>query len=232
MNCISCNKQHNKPFVFCRYCGTKNTPSELDLIKKSGCHADWEFYFNRAGELFNERRLYEALELYTKALEINPVNTHIYIARGDCYSKILCFKREDFKYTEALTDYQSALTLSPYDVTVLNKIGCTLQSMGKHSEALSIFNQALNKHPKNIEILSGRAFSMFVLKDYAQAQVDALKALEISPRHKQSMYVYGYSLVGLGQYMHGITILQCLADDGYNVARNALKHINKQEHLN
>lgn len=45
MNCANCNKEYKEDFIFCRCCGTKNKPSELDLIKKSGHPTDWKIYF-------------------------------------------------------------------------------------------------------------------------------------------------------------------------------------------
>ena len=65
-----------------------------------------EEYFEKAVDAFGDDKLDESIDLYYKAIEMDPKNTEAYYNRGSAY----CSKKE---YDKAIKDFQKVLKIDP-----------------------------------------------------------------------------------------------------------------------
>lgn len=231
MVCINCNKENRDDFTFCRCCETKNKPSEFDLLDKSLNNLDWQFYLDNGEELVDRRKFHDALEFFEKALELNPIEPDIYVARGKCYTHILSCKILDFKYKEAHDDFEMALKLNPNHLQALNSMGNVKRRLKKYSESIEMFDHAISIDPLFVDAIGSLAYTYQCMGEYHAAKKNALKALKITPNHPESYYVYGYSLVYLCDFKKGITILKKAAANKSHIAQIALNNIQPIKYL-
>ena len=231
MHCSSCNKEIKDDAVFCRCCGKKHNPSDLDLLDKSLHKLDWKFYFKRAEALVDNRKFHDALEYFEKAIDLNPTDLSIYNARGNCYKRILCCQRFGFMYVEALDDFNTALALDSDNLQTLINIGEAEVGLRKHKEALETFKKVLSIDPLNVDALVNNAFAKLQTGDYKGVKKDALTVLKLNPNHSDCLRIYGLSLLRLCEFKKGVAILEKAAGMGSQLATNALKNMEPEQYL-
>lgn len=225
MKCNNCNKENRDDVSFCRCCGTKNKPSELDLLDKSLNNLDWQFYLDNGEELVERRKHYDALEFFDKAIELNPTESDIYNARGKCYSWILYCPTLEFKLIEALDDFNTALKLNPENLQTLSNIGHAKQRLREYHDSIEVFSQILRKEPLNIDALTNRAFSKMCIGDHKGVKSDISTVFKIIPNHPYCLHIYGKSLQYAGEFKKSKLILKKSADKGFQLAINALNNL-------
>lgn len=99
-------------------------------------------YLNRGNILRHLTRNAEAMEAYSKAIELSPRYAEAYNNRGS-------LKREMGFSADALPDYQNALTLNPRYSEAFNNRGAALRDIGDIDGACASFRQALAINPSN-----------------------------------------------------------------------------------
>jgi len=105
---------------------------------------DWtdaERRVERAAELFEQRKLDEALEELRFAVDINPFNP------GWLFNLALTLD-ELGRYDEAIEVYQKTLQIEPDDVLVLHRLGVNLHRTGRFREALEVLEHASEVDPE------------------------------------------------------------------------------------
>ena len=98
----------------------------------------------KGNALVKEQKYQEALDCYTKSIEIDPNDPILYSNRAAMYNNL-------GKYEEAIKDADKAIELKPnYGKTYLRK-GSALNSQNKIEEALKI-KLGLEKEPENKQL--------------------------------------------------------------------------------
>lgn len=122
-----------------------------------------------AHELLKDGKVIEAIDMYSKALEINPENADIYSDRGvahlhnmdkkNCFADLnkaislqpnyayryaaMAFAKNNFGDLEgAIVDYQKAVELDPDDAVAQNNLGLLLEQQGYKKAAEERFARA------------------------------------------------------------------------------------------
>jgi Tfp pilus assembly protein PilF len=85
-------------------------------------------------------KLEEAVEVYSKALNINPDYAEAFYNIGNTL-------QEQGKFDEAITSYNKALAIKPDYAEAYNNMGITLKKQGKLEEAVEAYRKALNINP-------------------------------------------------------------------------------------
>ncbi len=107
-------------------------------------------YLRRIGAaLEGLRRFAEAVENYTKAINLNPRD------HGSIYNRANC-SIEMGDYARALDDLNRALELDPDWVEALSRRAYVFEKTGKFKEALRDYKLALKYNPKYRPALTGR----------------------------------------------------------------------------
>jgi tetratricopeptide (TPR) repeat protein len=78
----------------------------------------------------------EALEAYSRSLELNPDNTPVLFKMGELAQGL-------GRHDEALEAYDRALRLDPENAPVMNNRGTVLSHMARREEALAAYDEAL-----------------------------------------------------------------------------------------
>lgn len=123
----------------------------------------------------------KAIETYKKALEINPksplANYEIslsYFEKGD-YEQAL-------KYSDMVLEQNAEFMVSAYVIK-----GSALDELGRGKESIKLFEKAIKKENGHHYLLYyNLALNHYRLGDLDNAEVNAIKAIEIKPNHASS----------------------------------------------
>jgi serine/threonine protein kinase len=115
-----------------------NTNQEID---SAAIKAAKDFY--RQGDKFYGQRKYdEAIEAYTRAIELNPNDSGVYNNRGIVYHLLS-------EYDKAIADYNRAAELNPYHFSAYNNRGLVYEEIGNVEQAVADYRKALELDPDN-----------------------------------------------------------------------------------
>ena len=153
---------------------------DIDLIKKdidkSKRNAERAARRAMASKLFAqaiaEKDLHKAIELYSKAIELNSYFAEAYSNRG--YAKYLLGEEEN-----ALQDYDKAIELNPNLSEAYNNRGNAKESLGDKNGALEDFDKAIELNPDYANAYNNRGIVKRELGDTTGAMIDFNKAIEI-----------------------------------------------------
>lgn len=129
--------------------------SQDDKLKLQADEASKEGFFERA------------IELYEKALEINPKNTSVYVPLAKTYKY-----NNDFK--NAIKYFEKALSVEPNDIENRTLLGECYKNNGQYSKAKLQFEQVLGQRP-NYDFAKR---NLLETENYLLALVDPIKARE------------------------------------------------------
>ena len=184
---------------------------------------------NEAEDLSFSGRSDEAMELFDKALAIDPNNV-------DALSRKGYFLGYDLgQYDEAIQLYDKALAIDPNNTSTLYDKAFTLRESGEHQEAIETFDKALAIDPNDTYLLNGKAAVLADLGRYDEALVYYDKALAIDPMDTQSLRDKGLTFESLGRYDEAIELFdKALAIDPkyidvYNDIALALESLGKTQ---
>src|SRR3954467_1338318 len=105
--------------------------------------SDWndaERRVERAQELFEQRKLHEAVEELRAAIAINPYNPGWFYNLGVTLDEL---ERAE----EAIDAYKQALEIEPGDLQTMNRLGMDLHRVGRLKQAIKTFEKIENIDP-------------------------------------------------------------------------------------
>jgi small glutamine-rich tetratricopeptide repeat-containing protein alpha len=97
---------------------------------------------NEGNELMKQEKFKEALEEYSKAIEIDASNAVYYCNRAAAHSKL-----SDF--TNSIEDCKNALKIDPSYGKAWGRLGLALLSNNQCEEAYEAYNKAIQLEPSN-----------------------------------------------------------------------------------
>lgn len=136
-----------------------------------------------AAEKFVKANNYEqAIENYSKAIELDPKYEKAYIARAACFEKVN--KRE-----EAIEDYKTALVFNPKEKEFMYNAGRLLSYLDKNKEADEMLRKAIERDKGYTAALQEEIQVLFKLRDYTYG----LKVTEMAiddKKNAQNLYYH------------------------------------------
>ena len=142
-----------------------------------------EEYYNLGNNCYNAEDYKEAIEYYTKAIELNPNNEDYYTDRADCYKKLE-------QYEEAISGYSKAIKLNPDSYSSYQMRGQCYQELKQYEEAINDFNKAIEINPDWWGFYRDRADCYKKLEQYEKAAIDYTKAIELNDDFNILSYLY------------------------------------------
>ncbi|XP_063962548.1 small glutamine-rich tetratricopeptide repeat-containing protein alpha-like [Lytechinus pictus] len=97
---------------------------------------------NEGNELMKKEQFHEAIELYTKAINLNSQKSVYYSNRAAAYSKIE-------NHEKALEDCQRAVTIDPTYSKAYGRMGLAYSSMNDYQKARDAYTRAVDLEPGN-----------------------------------------------------------------------------------
>jgi tetratricopeptide (TPR) repeat protein len=99
-----------------------------------------EVHFYQGNKLDSQGRYDEAIEEFTKAIELNPNMANAYFNRGNSYGKLGQFER-------AIQDYDEVISLNPQDASAYINRGNCYDKLGQLEQAIKNFDEAIRLDP-------------------------------------------------------------------------------------
>ena len=208
-------KRQGNPLALCR---------QIQILDENGLVAD--IYNNLALAYSEIGHPAQALEYYTKAIELNPKSAEAFYNRGNAHRAIERYPQAlaDFdksveinpKYAaafnnrgvvhstigqleQAVSDFTKAIELSPKFAEAYNNRGNARNSLGQRQQAIVDYTKAVELNPKSADAFNNRGFTYGQLGQYAQAVPDFTKAIELNPEHDKAYYNRGVAYANLGK---------------------------------
>ena len=116
----------------------------------------------------------EAVEDYSKAIELDPNDAKAYNSRGAAKNNLKL-------YEEAIKDYDKALELDPNYADAYNNRGIANVKLGLYQEAIEDYDKAIDLEPKSANAYNNRANVKGKLGQHEDAIKDFNKAIELEP---------------------------------------------------
>lgn len=142
-----------------------------------------EQYYQTAVAYFQRGQYDEALNAFSKVIEIDPKNALAYTSRG-----LVRYKLGDLD--GALADHNKAIQLDPALPEAYTNRGGVRLAQGDEKGALADHSKAIELNPKSAEAYSNRGLVKLALGDPDGAIVDFDKALKLDPFYPNGARAY------------------------------------------
>ncbi|PSB04588.1 tetratricopeptide repeat-containing S1 family peptidase [Merismopedia glauca] len=156
-----------------------------------------DFYL-QANDKYEKGNYQEAIENYTKAIEIDPQYTNAYNNRGIAYGNL-------GNYQQAISDYARAIALNPQDPDAYYNRGNAYDDLGEYQKAISDYDRAITLNPQDLEAYNNRGIAYRKLGDYQKAISDYNRAIALNPRSPNPYYNRGIAYTNVGEYQKAIS---------------------------
>jgi len=138
--------------------------------------------YYKAGKDFVATKNYkDAIEQFTKAIEMNPDYAIAYIERADAFEKIN-------EYKSAADDYSRAIVFEQKDPQIFYGAARINYKLGKYEEAKEFIEKSLALKSKYLEALQLKVKILIELEDYLNALTMAKKALILKDNAYNNYY--------------------------------------------
>ncbi|MBI5573587.1 MAG: tetratricopeptide repeat protein [Elusimicrobia bacterium] len=164
---------------------------------------------------FNNEMYPEAIEFFTKSINLNPVNAEVLNMRGlaflrigksgdaltdfnkaietdkkfiDVYNNRATIYAGCGKYDLAMADFNKIIELNPDAPEPYYNIGLINQTKNDYTGSIKYFTQAMvrsDKNPNN-KVYFARGYSFYAMEKYDEALKDFSAALKLNPQDKEA----------------------------------------------
>ena len=151
-------------------------------------------YSARATLLRVEKKYAEAINYYTKAIQLNAIDHESYNNRANIYMDMN-------KFDSALPDYRRALAIKPNYYVAFDNLGALYARKNMYDSALYYFTRVLEQKPDYKVTYSNRALTYMGLRRYDEAIKDWQTALVYEPGAPDIINTIGlcYRMLGKNQ---------------------------------
>ena len=129
-----------------------------------------EAYFNKGIIVYKQKLYPQAIELFSRAIEVDPMYGKAYLYRGKSY-----FFQSDLKSAEF--DFQSAQVDKETEYDSWLELGMLYVRKKEFDKGLKFLNQCVQKNDTNQIVLLSRASALFEMENYRASIVDCNKIL-------------------------------------------------------
>jgi tetratricopeptide (TPR) repeat protein len=157
----------------------------------------------------------EAVEAFTRAIELDPKNGKIYYNRGGVYGRL-----ED--YRRAIRDFDRAIELNPQLAEAYTDRGVAYEMLGDHRQAVRDYDKAVELKPKDERAYVNRGIAYAKLGSHRQAIRDYDKAIELNPKDERAYLNRGFAYAKLGDHRQAIEDYKTAARFGSRTAQHYL----------
>ena len=152
----------------------REDPKHPREIKKSDEGLTAFQYFEIGLQKQNDKKYSEAIENYSKAIELDSNFAYAYINRGVAY-KLLGY------LDKAIEDFSKAIELEPKDADTYYNRGLIYKIQDKLDLAIADYDKAIELNPKFAEAYNNRGIIYYDQKILDKAIEDFSKAIELNP---------------------------------------------------
>lgn len=210
----------------------RGTVSENERQEKNQLTA-WD-YWRQGRNFYDSTQYQDAIESYTKAIELEPENAVFYNDCGCAYESMnmhdkaieeyetamelnpneaifYCNRGDAYSnlgsYDKAFNDYKKALELDSKCSSAYMGRGDLYELLGNNSKAIDEYSKAIMAASDNDLLYNNRGYLYLKLEDYDKAIDDLNKAIELAPDYANPYKHYGTVLKKKGDYKAAIDYL-------------------------
>lgn len=152
---------------------------------KRGSESDpWENLHAKGYAARKKENYNQAVELYSKALELKPDYFKALFNRGFAYDKL-------GEYDMAIKDYQRAISVEPQNAYAYYNIAISLDKKGDYQSTIENFTKAISILPDKHDFYLNRALTYRKIKDFDSAIKDYTDAVNLDNRSYKGFYNRG-----------------------------------------
>jgi tetratricopeptide (TPR) repeat protein len=188
---------------------TNTTPGHGDGPENKNNNAASDYY--RGLESYYSRKYKDAIEHFTRAIEINPQYTDAHYYCGRAYYNMK-------KYNLAIEHFTQAININPHYTDAHYYCGRAYYNMKKYNLAIEHFTQAININPQYADAYYYRGCAYYDMKNYALAIEDLMqagrhmknynlaidycftRAITINPQYADAYYYRGRAYYNMNNY--------------------------------
>lgn len=149
-------------------------------------------FIARGNTAFNAGQIDEAIQNYSRALDVDPSNAVAYYERGNAY-----LSRRQFD--KALADFAAAIDRNfAGELAYLNR-GIVYAQTGVLDLALKDLNAAAHLNPTSAEVYYNRGLLYMRAANFEAAIADFSTATKLNPRHADAFAARGAARQSIGQ---------------------------------
>ena len=182
-----------------------------------------ERYFDLGVECYKNKKFEEAINNFTKAIELDRDDKNIYISRGFAYMNIE-------KYEEAIEDLTKAIELGENDKFIYASCGFAYMEIEKYKEAIGYFTKVLEYEDDKI-IYRNRGLAYICTDKYKEAIEDFTKTIKLN---KSENYEQKNENTNINNnILDKIKLTDNILDLIYDILKsNALNYLSDDESIN
>ena len=144
--------------------------------------------------------LEQAIELFSRAIELDPAYAHAYAGLGEAYLRLFRLTRNPEHFRLAESHCQRAISLDRLVGQAWLTLGNVRTESGRAEEALKDFDQARLMRPRSPEVYRDTAQAYTRLQRFSEAEAQYAKAIELRPGYWLTYYYYGAFLYRRARY--------------------------------
>ena len=168
---------------------------------------DAEEYISRGVEAGQQGQYSDAIENFTKAIELKPDYAEVYYDRGLAYHSLVYHSLAYLskgEYAQAIQDYTKAIELKPDYAEAYHARGSAYGSQDENYRAIQDLTKAIELKPNYAEAYAVRGGNYNIQGEYDHAIQDSTKAIELNPDCARAYAVRGTAYGGQGKYDRAI----------------------------
>ncbi|MEB3359448.1 MAG: GUN4 domain-containing protein [Synechococcales bacterium] len=148
-------------------------------------------YYSKANDYLEEEAIQKALDLYDKAIQLNPGFALAWNNKGYALNQLE-------KYEEALLVLTETIQLNSSLVVAFNNYGDALQGLSRNEEALSAYEKSIELEVDNYEAWWGKGICLLNLQQYQEATKAAQKLVDLDVEHFLGWYLKAWCQLLVG----------------------------------
>jgi tetratricopeptide (TPR) repeat protein len=157
----------------------------------------------------------EAINAFSKAIDLNPKYAEAYCYRGLSYARLE-------NYDQAIKDCEKAIELNPKYAHAYFCRALNYTQFRKYNQAIMDYNRAIEIDPKLALIHAGRGLAYVLIFKYDQALIDLNNAIQLDPKLAVAYYSRGLAYKSRGNRGQAIEDMKTAAKLGYREATDIL----------
>ncbi|MDA8098562.1 MAG: tetratricopeptide repeat protein [Nitrospiraceae bacterium] len=177
-------------------------------------------WFDKGAALEAAQKHEQAIEAFSKALELQLSFPQAFVARGQVYAKL-------GQNGRALEDYNRAIYLDRQNAQAFNSRGALFVATGRNLSAVKDFTEAIVIDPGNSSYHENRAAAYARLKEFGKAIIDYSFVIAADPRNKNALAGRGAAYYHSGDDKHALDDLQKACSLGSKTGCTSLKALQK-----
>lgn len=152
-------------------------------------------------DLLSRHRYGDVLDQTTALISLYPTSANLFQIRGVAHANLEQFER-------AVSNFRSAVAISPNDVALLRNLGAALNKNGELEAAIEAYQKALVMAPHYAEAYFNLANAQFASGDLAGAVDNFKQSIKLSPKQHAGYYNLGMVLSAMADFDGAIDIFR------------------------